>query len=305
MQPPAILQTEAWFRLVNHRPDQAPHLVVVGPTGSGKTTLVTGLLHDRPGQVVILTPKPDDAWGSLPFITIDDDGSFTTAAQVFSALLVEVKRRLVASKRKHDPGPPLNVVIDDFPALRDVCPDADTMFLLVARLGRSLRVRLIILSYSGQVKELGLEGRGESREHFLWLRLDRQRRASLTWDDTAHQLDSSLVVALAQRPLDADRVWVVPPAPTTASEREIGTPSPPTPTTPPAMVGAAQAGNAGVVVVGKASIVEQVAILREALKVQIETGEISRSEVCRRVFDGATGGTAYNKTKAVLDVAAL
>ena len=283
-----------WVTCVNATPEQAPHLVVAGPTGTGKTTLVTGLLHTRPGQIVIITAKTGDAWGGLPAVVIDDDGSFTTAAAVFAALLVDVKRRLVATKHQRDPGPWLTVVLDDYPALRDACAAADETFILIARLGRSLRVRLIVLSYSGLVKELGLEGKGESRDHFVWIRLDRQRRASLVWDEESHSLDTALVVAMAQRPLDVSRVWIAPTAPTTASERA-------TTTTPEKPVGAAQGEESPVVVVGTATIEEQVAIIR----VKLEGGDISRSEVCRRVFNGVNGGAAYGKVKTVLDAAGL
>ena len=283
-----------WVACVNATPEQAPHLVVAGPTGTGKTTLVTGLLHTRPGQIVIITAKTGDAWGGLPAVVIDDDGSFTTAAAVFAALLVDVKRRLVATKHQRDPGPWLTVVLDDYPALRDACAAADETFILIARLGRSLRVRLIVLSYSGLVKELGLEGKGESRDHFVWIRLDRQRRATLVWDEETHSLDTALVVAMAQRPLDVSRVWIAPTAPTTASERA-------TTTTPEKPVGAAQGEESPVVVVGTATIEEQVAIIR----VKLEGGDISRSEVCRRVFNGVNGGAAYGKVKTVLDAAGL
>ncbi len=294
-----------WVTCVNATPEQAPHLVVAGPTGTGKTTLVTGLLHTRPGQIVIITAKTGDAWGGLPAVVIDDDGSFTTAAAVFAALLVDVKRRLVATKHQRDPGPWLTVVLDDYPALRDACAAADETFILIARLGRSLRVRLIVLSYSGLVKELGLEGKGESRDHFVWIRLDRQRRATLVWDEETHSLDTALVVTMAQRPLDVSRAWIAPTTPTTASERQISPYATATTTTPEKPVGAAQEEESSVVVVGKVTLSEQVAILSSALQMKLESGKFSRSEVCRRVFDGATGGSSYDKVRTVLDAAGL
>lgn len=293
------LATSQWLALLNERPDDIPHLVLVGGTGTGKTTLATALLATRPGQVLVITPKPDDHWGGLPFVTIDDDGSFTTAALTFSGLLAEVRRRLVASKRKESPGPWLTVALDDYPALRSECPDANEAFLLIAQLGRSLRVRLIVLSYSGLVKELGLEGRGESRNHFVWVRLDRQRRAVLEWDGQALTLDTREVPRLAERPIPHSRGWAIPTVATTALESGIV----PTTTTPAG--GESQPTEAKVVVVGGVSVEEQVSIIRTALELQQEGGKFSRSEVCRRVFNGATAGAAYNKVKVVLDASGL
>jgi hypothetical protein len=210
-----MMRPAEWVHLVNEEPDKVPHVVIVGGSGTGKTTLATGLLQTRPGRIIIITPKTDDTWGGLPFVTIDDDGSFTTAAAAFKDLLTEVKTRLVASKHGTNRAEWLNVVLDDYPALRSVCSEAQEALLLIARLGRSLRVRLLMLSYSGQVKELGLEGLGETRNHFVWIRLDRQRRARLEWDEQVYQLDTAAVIEHAARPLPAHRWWG--PVPTAAA----------------------------------------------------------------------------------------
>jgi hypothetical protein len=307
--PAPSLPAAEWLRLLNDQPDEVPHVVVVGGSGTGKTTFATALLASRAGQVCIITPKPDDDWGGLPAVTIDDDGGFRTASVAFSELLAEAKRRLVTTKRRQAPGDPITVVLDDYPALRAACPDADDAFLLIAQLGRSLRIRLIVLSYSGLVKELGLEGRGESRNHFVWVRLDRQRRAVLEWDERTQMLDTTAVPTLARKPISLARWWATPPATTTASESEdrpmpgqIGTT---TTASPPPRTGRLEDEVVVVVPREGVSIAEQVSILKAAVQMQVETGRVVRTEVCRQVFDGQTGGAAYRKTMAVLDAAQL
>lgn len=303
-----------WLELLNNRPDTVPHLVIVGGSGTGKTTLATALLAARPGQTLIITPKPDDDWGGLPAITIDDDGSFTTAADTFSRLLAEVRRRLVATKRRQEPGPWLTVVLDDYPALRAACPDADPAFLLVAQLGRSLRVRLVVLSYSGLVKELGLEGRGESRNHFVWVRLDRQRRATLEWDEQTLTLDTSEVLRLAQTRIPAHRWWspttLSPNGTTTPIERREANIRTATTTTTTEPVGARLVAASPVVVVETVpregvALSEQVSILLAAVRMREGGANVNRTEICRQVFDGQSGGAAFRKVKAVLDAAGL
>src|SRR5688500_13231488 len=61
--PPQPLGLRQWLDLVNHRPDQVPHLFIEGGSGSGKTTLATAILHDRLGPVAVVGVKPDDQWG--------------------------------------------------------------------------------------------------------------------------------------------------------------------------------------------------------------------------------------------------
>src|SRR5436190_194560 len=140
----APLATRAWLDYVNAQPDTVPHLVVTGPSGSGKTTTTKAVLHDRPGQIVVLTAKEGDDWGGLPYIGIDDDATYTTASRTFDQLLNEVKQRLIAAKHKRLTADWLTIVLDDFSTLAKECENAPEMVKLVARLGRSLRVRLVM-----------------------------------------------------------------------------------------------------------------------------------------------------------------
>lgn len=204
------MAAERWLKIINDDPNLVPHVGIEGATRTGKTTLATGILHNRPGDILILTAKAGDTWGGLPYVTIDDDGSFRSAAAAFTSLLQEVKRRLVAVKHGQQPGAWLNVVLDDYPALRDACPDADAAFLLIARIGASLRVRLLVLTYSLNVKELGLEGKGDARHHFVWIKRTRrgeQRTATMMWEDSRYDLDVDSVIAQAAKPLDQARTW--------------------------------------------------------------------------------------------------
>lgn len=176
---PQALPLADLLAYVNARPDEVPHLAIVGPSGSGKTTMATAILAERPGQILVLTAKEGDSWGGLPYIGIDDDATYTTARATFAALGDEVRGRLLLVKGRREPGVWLTVVLDDFSTLQAECPLAATIVKLIARLGRSLRVRLMMLSDSAQVKAIGLEGEGETRGNFAFVRLDRGHAATL------------------------------------------------------------------------------------------------------------------------------
>lgn len=202
------LTTQQWMSDLNELPDTFPHLFVVGPTGSGKTTFTTALLSTRKGALVVITPKPDDQWGGLASVTIDDDASFRSVQQMFSSLNGELKQRLVAVKRGQPCGAPLTIVLDDAPALlSEGGKEAASLLKLVARLGRSFRVRLVLLSQSDRVKALGLEGEGDALDNFTRVQL-AAGHAGATWQarGTTYQLDLLHVARLAKNDLSG-RSW--------------------------------------------------------------------------------------------------
>lgn len=203
------MHRKAWVQLFNARPQQIPHLLIVGPTGSGKTTFTRSLLTVRVGEAIVVTPKPDDPWGNLPIITIDDSGTFTDMQRTFAALDSEVKRRLVASKRGEPTGIPLTVVIDDAPVGLGECGDtAISLIKLVARLGRSFNVRLVLLSQSTRVESLGIRGEGDLLSNLH--RIDiAKHQATTVLDGAVVNLDMGEVVR-SLREASTLRPWPVP-----------------------------------------------------------------------------------------------
>ncbi len=120
-----------------------------------------------------------------------------------------MRRRLVAGKHRQPVGEPLTIVCDDFPVLvSEVGKPAATLFKLVGRLGRSLQVRLVVLSQSDRVKSLGLSGEGDAAENYIRVDLARGHRAMLQYEGYALPLDTQEVPALANRPSDPQRAWV-------------------------------------------------------------------------------------------------
>jgi len=207
---PPRLARQQWLDILNNQPDQVPHVFIIGPTGSGKTTFATAMLAERSGRIVVLTAKTDDSWGGLPFVSIDDTGTYTAMQAMFDQLDTDVRARLVASKNKQPVGKPLTIVLDDYAVIAKECkPVAAQVFKLVARLGRSMRVRLVVLSTTGRVKSLDLEGEGDTLTNFISVELNRQREASLVWDTQRYQLDTAHVPSGARQSLAAKQ-WMPP-----------------------------------------------------------------------------------------------
>jgi hypothetical protein len=81
---------------------------------------------------------------------------------------------------------------------------------LVARLGRSLQVRLVMLSDSALVKAIGLEGEGETRSNFAFVRLQRGHKGTIEIDGAQLPIDTSQAAQIAQRAQLSSRAWRMP-----------------------------------------------------------------------------------------------
>lgn len=204
---PRMLTLREWLDRVNNQPDRVPHIAAKGPSGSGKTTLILATLIDRPGQVLICTPKnaKDDPWGGAPAVRLTSDLSFDAIEAALCAVHQEVKRRNVEGFDEW-----LTVVIDDYPWIAQDCPSAAKIVTLVGNMGRSVRVRLILLAQTSTVKSWGFEGNGEARANFVFVDLEEDHSAVLyRWGKQPEPIDTSCVFELAQRPIPQVRWWNV------------------------------------------------------------------------------------------------
>jgi hypothetical protein len=196
--PPRVLALREWLNLVNHHPDEVPHLFIEGGSGSGKTTLATAILHDRLGPIAIVGVKPDDGW-SLDGVGYTYRSTEREAA--LKQLLTEVRRRLDDGDKRG-----LTIVLDDFTRLASDHSAALDLYKLIADVGRSLRIRLILIARGRQVKGIGASGESDLLDHFVFLTVQRGHRATLEYDEERYPLDTGRVAAIA-RPLPAARFW--------------------------------------------------------------------------------------------------
>jgi energy-coupling factor transporter ATP-binding protein EcfA2 len=211
------LALRQWLDLVNNQPDRNPHLVTTGPSGSGKTTLTLAILQDRPGRVMIVTPKSKkaDSWGGLPAIRLRrEDMSFEPIAAAIDAVYQEMLRRNAEDTDVDEDW--LTLVIDEFPTVADECKGLSAKVLRMIRLARSVRIRLILLATETTVKALGLEGNGDARNNCIVIETAEDRSATIyRWGKTPNPIDTRPVLQVASRPIPLMRWW----APQPASER--------------------------------------------------------------------------------------
>lgn len=217
-----ILPHNVWMNLAQEQLDEAPHTLIIGSTGSGKTWLAQALAATRTGSIAILDPKwKPGKWGGAPTITVDDDLSYTSLEVACQSILEELKKRQVALKHGKDAFQPLTIIVEELPTMLDECPTAPLLFKRLGQLGRELRIRIIGLSQSDRVKTLKLEGEGDARSNYLFLRLGEHaikacaraaelaRPATIEWHKQNYPIDVTRIPDLVEHPIPATRWWKV------------------------------------------------------------------------------------------------
>ncbi len=266
----ASLPLPVWLDMVNNQPDRVPHLAAKGPSGSGKTTLIQAALMERPGKILICTPKNarDDPWGGAPAVRLTAELTFDAIERALQQVHHDVKRRNVEGFNEW-----LTVVIDDYPWVAQECPSAAKIVTLIGNMGRSVRVRLILLAQTATVKAWGFEGNGEARTNFVFLDLEEDHQAVLyRWGKAPQAIDTSAVRDLARHAIAVDRWWPLPPEEHTYT------------------LSAAASGPV-------APLTEQHVRVAAWL---MTNPAISTRELARRLYPGTDGGGDYStRTKAV------
>jgi len=221
--PPKVMTLEQVVGYINDKIDDVPHWFCKGGTGSGKSTFIRLALAYRVARgenFVIMTGKRTSVFEDVPCIGRDElvEGEWLVTYSQVQQQCRELLRELV--RRDHIPYNQrsfnvLNIVLDDASLLISEIEEAFMLVRQVGLLGRELKMRLIIATGSLLVKELGMEGRSDLRDHFAVItynkRVDGSRETLLRprYDDTQNiPFDAARVPNLSTRSsIDPSRSW--------------------------------------------------------------------------------------------------
>jgi len=143
-----------------------PHMLILGETGSGKSTLVKFLVASASCPSIVLDPHaaPDD-WQGMK--VIGAGRKYQAIGDEISLLVELMDSRYEDRNQGQKNFVPLLVIIDEFPAIAATLGKSFTeQIMLLVRESRKVAIKLVILSQGAEVKTLGIDGQGSIRECF-------------------------------------------------------------------------------------------------------------------------------------------
>lgn len=150
-----------------------PHMLLLGETNSGKSTLVKFLVShaSAPSLVLDSHAAPDD-WQNMNVIGMGRN--YPAIGSEVDRLVRLMDTRYAARGKGQKTFEPLIVVLDEFPACVANLPKSFTEnIMLLVRESRKVSIKLIVLSQGSEVKALGIEGQGSIRECFAMIAIGK------------------------------------------------------------------------------------------------------------------------------------
>jgi ABC-type cobalamin/Fe3+-siderophores transport system ATPase subunit len=150
-----------------------PHIMLLGETGSGKSTLVKYLVSQTQSATLVLDSHaaPDD-WNNMDVIGMGRD--YKAIGDEVANLVKLMNQRYAKRSDGQKSFEPLIVIIDEFPAcVANLGKSFTANIMLLVRESRKVSIRLIILAQGSEVKTLGIEGQGAIRECFAMVYLGK------------------------------------------------------------------------------------------------------------------------------------
>lgn len=151
------------------------HVLIIGETGAGKSTLATEIANRLGGIVLVVDPhaSPGD-WPGLE--VVGRERNYAAIAAVMTAQLNEMNRRYALRAKGQPYGYELTTIVDEgaaiakSPECKKIFPE---WFSTLGCEARKVQMRMIILTQGQSAKTLNIEGQTELRSNFCLLRLGK------------------------------------------------------------------------------------------------------------------------------------
>jgi len=145
--------------------------LIVGVQDAGKSTLLRYLADDarQAGHVVVIDPHTYQGKWPATCNVVGGGRDFNQIDQALSALLGMMNaryQRMAAGHSDRCTETPVTVIIDEWLAVAQSCPNAKGTIITLLSESRKASMRVYVGCHSESVKSLGLDGQGDLRDGF-------------------------------------------------------------------------------------------------------------------------------------------
>jgi hypothetical protein len=157
--------------------EEAPHLLVIGHTRGGKTTLIHELAQRRVrAKERVVVCDPDAAPGTWPGCKVYGGGDrFDEIAEALTIADGVVRKRRQERRNGRRDFPPMHFVLDEVQDTIAEIPASLELIEAIARRGAKLNLHVLLGVQDKQVKTLGLEGKSHLLNNLLTVDVYRDR----------------------------------------------------------------------------------------------------------------------------------
>jgi energy-coupling factor transporter ATP-binding protein EcfA2 len=154
---------------------EGKHVLIVGDTGTGKSTIAQWLAYQVGGEITVYdSDASPDEWTGLN--VVGRKGNFSAIAEAMEADLEELQRRIELRGESGDKalaGMDSITIAEEFPLLVSEVDIASQWLIRHGNRGRKPKRFIVALSQDDSVAALGIEGQGNARKNFRFVRLGK------------------------------------------------------------------------------------------------------------------------------------
>lgn len=151
------------------------HVLIIGDTGTGKSTLAQYMAYLIPGKVCVYdADAAPDEWSGLE--VIGRGGDYDSIRVAMETDLIDLQNRIKLRGEQGDSalaGIDTTTICEEFPDIAAEIDIGSEWMVRHGRRGRKPRRFLILLSQDDSVKALDIEGEGSVRKNFRYFRLGK------------------------------------------------------------------------------------------------------------------------------------
>lgn len=165
--------------------DSAQRVLIIGASDSGKTNLLQWVVSRRTGAIVVIDPHSSpNKWPKSARVVGagSNHPEIETTLDNLIGVMVQRYKEISAGLVREGEHPKLTIIIDEWMSIAYQCQNAQDVMVRLLTESRKAAMSVIIGSHSERVKSLGLDGKGDLRDGFLfvrlWLESTGERRAT-------------------------------------------------------------------------------------------------------------------------------